>query len=167
MAETELRAPVDGHRCRPIRSGGTQPWGRDGQWGVIPPLLRWLLQPGRRRTACYFLLIILHVPIGRDRIEDEPEATLEFAEGTQSYTVLRFLAANDEKAFTQTEIHGRTDIPRSSVGVVLSRLENRGLVRHRRRYWAIAEDDRLATLAAQHGASAASTTDDYYGASDG
>jgi DNA-binding IclR family transcriptional regulator len=107
------------------------------------------------------------VPIGRDRIEDEPEATLEFAEGTQSYTVLRFLAANDEKAFTQTEIHGRTDIPRSSVGVVLSRLENRGLVRHRRRYWAIAEDDRLATLAAQHGASAASTTDDYYGASDG
>ena len=45
---------------------------------------------------------------------------------------------------------------------MLSRLEERGLVRHRGRYWAIAEDDRLASYAAQVNASSASTTDDYY-----
>ena len=66
-------------------------------------------------------------------------------------------------SMTQTEIHEVTEIKRGSVGAVLSRLEDRGLVRHRGRYWAIGEDDRLASYAAQTQASSASTTDDYYG----
>ena len=106
------------------------------------------------------------MPISRDRFEDEPGAVLDVAEGTQPHTVLQFLSAHDDKAFTQTEIHERTDVPRSSVGVVLSRLEDRGLVQHRGRYWAISDDDRLAGLAAQQGASAVSTTDDYYAETD-
>ncbi len=106
------------------------------------------------------------MPINIDRFEDESEAVLDITEGTQPHTVLTFLADNDEQAFTQTEIHEATQIPRGSVGVVLSRLEERGLVRHRGRYWAIAEDERLASYAAQEAASSSSTTDDYYGQTD-
>ena len=106
------------------------------------------------------------MPINIDRFENGPEDALGVKEGTQPHTILSFLAANDEQAFTQTEIHEATDIPRGSVGVVLSRLEERGLVRHRGRYWAIAEDERLASYAAQQAASSSSTTDDYYGETD-
>lgn len=106
------------------------------------------------------------MPIGIDRFDDQPEDVLDIETGSQPHTILTFLATHDEQAFTQTEIHEETDIPRGSVGAVLSRLEQRDLVRHRGRYWAIAEDDRLASYAAQEGASSASTTDDYYGQTD-
>ncbi|WP_225935455.1 MarR family transcriptional regulator [Halobaculum magnesiiphilum] len=88
---------------------------------------------------------------------------LDLQEGTQPYRILQFLAENSEQAFTQTEVHDATIIKRGSVGAALSRLEDRGLVRHRGRYWAIAEDDRLASFAVQMNARSASTTDDYYG----
>ena len=103
------------------------------------------------------------MPINIDRFDEEPTEVLDLKEGTQPYRILQFLAANDDKAFTQTEIHDATEIKRGSVGAVLSRLDDRGLVRHRGRYWAIAEDDRLASYAAQTQASSASTNDDYYG----
>lgn len=103
------------------------------------------------------------MPIGIDQFEEEPPEALDLQEGTQPYRVLQFLADHDDQAFTQTEIHEATGIKRGSVGAVLSRLEDRGLVRHRGRYWAIGEDERLASYAAQTGASSASTTDDYYG----
>jgi DNA-binding IclR family transcriptional regulator len=102
------------------------------------------------------------MPISIDQFDDEPADVLDIKEGTQPYRVLQFFARNSEQAFTQTEIHEATDINRGSVGAVLSRLADRGLVRHRGRYWAIAEDERLASYAAQTGASSASTTDDYY-----
>lgn len=102
------------------------------------------------------------MPISIDRFEDEPNDVLDIKEETQPHTILTFLAANDDQAFTQTEIHEATDVPRGSVGVVLSRLEERGLVRHRGRYWAIAEDERLASYSAQQAASSSSTTDEYY-----
>lgn len=102
------------------------------------------------------------MPISIDRFEEEPIDALDLQEGTQPYRILQFLAEHSEQAFTQTEIHEATEIKRGSVGAVLSRLEDRGLVRHRGRYWAIAEDDRLASYAAQTNASSASTTDDYY-----
>jgi len=106
------------------------------------------------------------MPINIDRFENGAGDALDIEEGTQPHTILTFLATNDDQAFTQTEIHDATDIPRGSVGVVLSRLEERGLVRHRGRYWAIAADDRLASYAAQGAASSTSTTDDYYGETD-
>lgn len=55
-----------------------------------------------------------------------------------------------------------TEIKRGGVGAVLSRLEERSFVRHQGWYWAIAEDDRLASYAAQTQASSASTNDNYY-----
>ena len=106
------------------------------------------------------------MPISIDRFDDEPDATLDVQEGSQPYRILQFLAEHDDQAFTQTELHEATGIKRGSVGAVLSRLEDRGLVQHRGRYWAIGDDDRLAGLAAQQGASAASITDDYYAETD-
>ncbi|WP_435079037.1 helix-turn-helix transcriptional regulator [Halococcus sp. AFM35] len=103
------------------------------------------------------------MPISVDQLNEEPTEVLDLQAGTQPHRILQFLAENDDKAFTQTEIHNATDIKRGSVGAVLSRLADRGLVRHRGRYWAIAEDDRLASYAAQRNASSASTNDDYYG----
>lgn len=102
------------------------------------------------------------MPISIDQLDDEPAEVLELKEGTHPYRILRFLAENSDKAFTQTEIHEATNIKRGSVGATLSRLDDRGLVRHRGRYWAIAEDDRLASYAAQIQARSTSTTDDYY-----
>ncbi|MXV61846.1 MarR family transcriptional regulator [Natronorubrum sp. JWXQ-INN-674] len=103
------------------------------------------------------------MPITIDRFDEEPVDALDLQEGTQPYRLLQFLATHSDQAFTQTELHEATGIKRGSVGAALSRLEDRGLVRHRGRYWAIAEDDRLASYAAQTNASSVSTTDDYYG----
>lgn len=103
------------------------------------------------------------MPINIDRFNENPTDVLDLQEGTQPYQILQFLAESDDQAFTQTEIHEATGIKRGSVGAVLSRLEDRGLVRHKGRYWAIGDDDRLASYAAQTNASSASTTDDYYG----
>lgn len=103
------------------------------------------------------------MPISIDRFDDEPADVLNLQEGTHPYRLLQFLADHSDQAFTQTELHESTGIKRGSIGAALSRLEDRGLVRHRGRYWAIAEDDRLASYAAQVNASSASTTDDYYG----
>lgn len=102
------------------------------------------------------------MPISIDRFEEDPVEVLDIAEGTHPARILRFLVEHDDQAFTQSEIAGGTDISRGSVGGALTRLEDRGLVRHRGRYWAIAEDDRLASYAAQTGASSGSTTDAYY-----
>lgn len=106
------------------------------------------------------------MPISIDRFEKDPEGALDIEAGTQPHAILTFLAEYDDQAFTQSEIHEATDIPRGSVGAVLSRLEDRDLVRHRGRYWAIEADDRLAAYAAQRAASSSSTDDDYYGDAD-
>jgi len=60
---------------------------------------------------------------------------------TNAAAVLSFLASSLGRAYTSKEIHEATGLPRGSVGVVLSQLENRGLVRHRGEYWAIAVDE--------------------------
>ncbi|WP_058366682.1 MarR family transcriptional regulator [Haloparvum sedimenti] len=103
------------------------------------------------------------MPIRIDRFDEGPADLLDLQEGTQPYRILLFLAEHDDAAFTQTEIHEATGIKRGSVGAALSRLEDRGLVRHHGRYWAVADDDRLASYAAQIRSSSTSTDDDYYG----
>ena len=55
--------------------------------------------------------------------------------------VVRFLAANDDKAFTRSEIATAIDTDPDTVSTALSRLNSRGLVRHRGDYWAITDDD--------------------------
>lgn len=81
------------------------------------------------------------MPIDIDRFEEGSTADLHAGGRTNAETLLAFLADSPDKAFTPKEIHEATDVPRGSVGVVLSRLEDRGLVRHRGDYWAITDDD--------------------------
>lgn len=58
--------------------------------------------------------------------------------------VVAYLAANDDKAFKRGEIAAAIDAESNAVGSALTRLKDRGLVRHRQHYWAITDDrDRL------------------------
>lgn len=69
-------------------------------------------------------------------------------DSTNAERVLRFLAANDDKAFTRSEVADGAGVREASVSTVLSRLKDRGLVRHRGEYWAITDDDdRLRSFA--------------------
>jgi len=104
------------------------------------------------------------MPIDIESFEEESTATLRASGQTNAETILSFLAASPDKAYTPKEIHESTEIPRGSVGVVLSRLEDRGLVRHRGDYWAIAEDEDIEmTLSAL---STAQTVTDRFGSED-
>lgn len=80
------------------------------------------------------------MPIRIDRFDEEDEAELRAGGHTNAELVLAFLSAHDDRAFTPKEIHEATEVARGSVGVVLSRLEDRELVRHRGEYWAIGPD---------------------------
>jgi hypothetical protein len=79
------------------------------------------------------------MPIDIERFEEGSDADLHAGGETNAELILSFLARNADQAFTPKEIHTATDVVRGSVGVVLSRLEDRGLVRHRGDYWAISD----------------------------
>jgi predicted transcriptional regulator of viral defense system len=85
------------------------------------------------------------VPIDIERFEEGSVDTLRAEGRTNAEEILAFLAANPDRAYTPKEIHEATGVARGSVGVVLSRLADRGLVRHRGEYWAIAEDEDVET----------------------
>jgi DNA-binding IclR family transcriptional regulator len=85
------------------------------------------------------------MPIDIDRFEESPEERLRGGGQTNAEQILGFLSSNDSQAFTPKEIHEETGVARGSVGVVLSRLNERGLVRHRGDYWAIEEGTDVET----------------------
>lgn len=77
-----------------------------------------------------------------DRFEDGDPESLD--DPTNAERVLSFLARYDDRAWKQSEIADRTGVKRGSIGPVLRRLDERGLVRHKGEYWAITDDsDRL------------------------
>jgi len=59
---------------------------------------------------------------------------------TNAERVVRFLYRNDDKAFTPSEISEGTGVKRTSIGTVLRRLRERGLVEHKGDYWAIGDE---------------------------
>lgn len=87
------------------------------------------------------------MPIDIDRFRSAPEEELRAGGRTNADRVLSFLVANADRAFTPSEIREAVDVPRGSIGVVLSRLEERELVDHRGEYWAIADPEAAATTA--------------------
>lgn len=76
------------------------------------------------------------MPISIDVFEGD--ASLE--EPTVGERVVAFLTVNDDKAFKRGEIAEAIDADPNAVGSALSWLKDRGLVRHRERYWAITDD---------------------------
>ena len=83
------------------------------------------------------------MPIDLDRFED-PRAL----DGRPtSERVVRFLLEHDDRAYTRREIADAIGAETETVGTNLTRLKDRGLVRHREPYWAIGEDrDRIAAV---------------------
>ncbi|ADD03719.1 HTH domain protein [Natrialba magadii ATCC 43099] len=69
--------------------------------------------------------------------ERSPE---ELEELSNPELVLRFLWENRDRAWKAKEISRRTEINENSIHPVLSRLEDRGLVRHKGAYWALTDD---------------------------
>lgn len=102
------------------------------------------------------------MPVSFDEY-DESTGRMDLKEGTNAHAILSFLAERPDQGYTPKEIAEGTGVKRGSVGTTLSRLEERGLVRHKGEIWAIGEDDRLAAQGAVYVASSASVTDDYYG----
>lgn len=75
--------------------------------------------------------------------------------------VVRFLASNDDRAFTRAELADVLDADANAIGTALSRLKSRGLVRHRGRHWAITDDrERLEAAYDLHSASGRLDADD-------
>lgn len=54
--------------------------------------------------------------------------------------VVTYLTTHRDRAFTRSEIATALDEDPNTVGTALSRLKQRGLVRHRGEYWAITDD---------------------------
>lgn len=100
------------------------------------------------RYNYYMLLLPSLMPIDIEQFEDGPEEALRAGGRTNAEAILGFLSGHDDQAFTPKEIHEATAIPRGSVGVVLSRLKERGLVRHRGEYWAVSRDAEVDTTLA-------------------
>lgn len=77
----------------------------------------------------------------RDRFESLAGDAVELRKGTNAYAIVSFLAKHPDEAFTRAEIIAGANIPEGSVGPVLRRLADDGLVVERGRYWALGLDD--------------------------
>ena len=76
------------------------------------------------------------MPVSIDAFESD-DALGEPSVGEQ---VVTHLATNSDKAFERGEIAAAIDADTNAVASALTRLKERGLVRHRERYWAITDD---------------------------
>ncbi|WP_435186964.1 MarR family transcriptional regulator [Halobellus sp. EA9] len=84
------------------------------------------------------------MPIDIETFDSSPEDRLQNSKETNADRVMRFLDSHPDQAFTQSEIRDATDVKAGSISVVLSRLEDRGLVCHKGNYWALGEVDEVA-----------------------
>ena len=81
------------------------------------------------------------MPIDIETFNDSSES--ELTGETNAERIITFLARNDDKAFTPSEIADGSGVKKGSVSTVLSRLEDADLVRHKGEYWAIGDMDRV------------------------
>ncbi len=75
------------------------------------------------------------MPIDIEEFEKSPEKALQVGQKTNGEKILNFLLKNPDKAYTRNEIMEATDIKPGSIGVTLTRLEEKELVRHKGNYW--------------------------------
>jgi Mn-dependent DtxR family transcriptional regulator len=86
----------------------------------------------------------------------------EFAEQNDTERIVLFLDENDDRAWKAATIAEKLELDTDTVSAILSRLKQRGLVRHKRPYWAITDDaDRLESAYQLHRHH--ETADDQYG----
>jgi len=80
------------------------------------------------------------VPIDIDEFEDAAEADLQDRDSSLHEAVIEFLAYNPNMAYSRREIQSSLEVDAINLLYQLSVLEREGIVRHKGRYWAIAED---------------------------
>lgn len=86
------------------------------------------------------------MPVSIDAFENDA-----IHEPTASEQVIAYLVRNDDKAFTRGEIAADVEADADAVGSALTRLKDRGLVRHRQHYWTVTDDrDRLRAAVDLH-----------------
>jgi DNA-binding MarR family transcriptional regulator len=72
------------------------------------------------------------MPIEIERFSEAGDE--ELTEVTNAGKVVRFLYQHNDKAFTPSEIADGAGVKKNSIGTVLRRLRDRGLVRHKSDY---------------------------------
>ncbi|QGA84420.1 helix-turn-helix domain-containing protein [Halomicrobium sp. LC1Hm] len=93
---------------------------------------------------------------------EEFEDADEFAERNDTERIVLFLDEHDDRAWKAATIADRLGLETDAVSAILSRLKERGLVRHKRPYWAITDDEeRLQAAYRLHRHH--ETADDQYG----
>ncbi len=102
------------------------------------------------------------MPVESEEFESSGERRLSVAPDTHAGRVLSFLKENGDRAYTLSELHDATEINKGSLGAVLSRLRDDGLVVHRGKYWTVAEDERLAAAAAAEASESGRLTEDEF-----
>lgn len=86
----------------------------------------------------------------------------EFEERNDTERIVLFLDKNDDRAWKAATIAERLELETDAVSAILSRLKERGLVRHKRPYWAITDnEERLQSAYRLHRHH--ETADDQYG----
>jgi Mn-dependent DtxR family transcriptional regulator len=86
----------------------------------------------------------------------------EFAERNDTERIVLLLDEHDDRAWKAATIAERLGLETDAVSAILSRLKERGLVRHKRPYWAITDDEeRLQAVYRLHRHH--ETADDQYG----
>ncbi|MFD1562813.1 MarR family transcriptional regulator [Haloarchaeobius amylolyticus] len=86
----------------------------------------------------------------------------EFEEQNDTERIVLFLDENDDRAWKAATIADQLELDTDAVSAILSRLKERGLVRHKRPYWAITDnEDRLRAAYRLH--QHHQTADEQYG----
>ncbi|WP_247730633.1 MarR family transcriptional regulator [Halovivax limisalsi] len=65
----------------------------------------------------------------------------EFERRNDTERIVLFLDENDDRAWKASSIAEALELSPDAVSAILSRLKERGLVRHKRPYWAITDDE--------------------------
>jgi len=65
----------------------------------------------------------------------------EFEERNDTERIVLFLDEHDDRAWKAATIAERLGLETDAVSAILSRLKERGLVRHKRPYWTITDDE--------------------------
>jgi len=94
--------------------------------------------------------------------EFENADTDDFEDRNDTERIVLFLDDHDDRAWKAATIAERLGLDTDAVSAILSRLKERGLVRHKRPYWAITDDEeRLQSAYRLHRRH--ETADDQYG----
>ena len=82
--------------------------------------------------------VLTDIPIDIETFTESDDEELTAV--TNAERVVRFLSRNDDKVFTPSEIADGTGVKNTSIGTVLRRLRERGLLEHKGDYWAIGDE---------------------------